>query len=416
MKLFGNSLKELKKNATQDIEDNNFSEEDYPMLVAECITTAMEVSVFTNQIMEEADTEIITYMESNNLTEDSEELNKFYAEAAFGSDDKKGILGKIWDFIKGLYKKIASMVSGLLNKFKNNAKEIRKVMADFEVLMSEIKGKNLPDSTSYETKIVDYEGGFKFIQKILDYSSYEETNIGQSGNSLSNLIEKGDKVKNDLMNGNTNKQHIKSLQDVVNEFQTTIGSENNTSAQRKIMASVINKCATDSELKNFGAIDFNGSDDPQEKLNDAIFDEDTKKYYGNEVKTELLDGTHKVLTKFDIDKVTTALSKGKEKFQDKADKINQQSKALSKEAEKVKEKEKESTEFKTQASNVTALYSQYSTIIATFTAVTTKGLNFGNQLTIKLFRQLGRVIKDVQSLYDNNATKPNTDKNDKDND
>jgi hypothetical protein len=410
MKTFGNSIKEIKKTNELHMEGPEISAEDYTMLVAECVASAMEVSQFGNE-MQEADYEIQTYMESNGIADDDEQVAELYAEAAFGGDSKKGIIAKIMDFLKKLYNKLADMVRGLISKFKNTGKDIRKKKAAFEALMESAGNKKLPDSARYEAKQTDFKGGMAFVSAAFKYEeTYTKADIG--GTTFGSLDSTAQTLAKELSGDLSSFDSAKAnnLQKSVQNIQNVVGTENNKTGQNKLMAAIYNAQVVD-KIKNLGPVKKDGTEDPAEQVKDAIFDTDTRTYTGGEIKDNVLQPIKEGFDAFDIEEAIKALNDGAKKFADKAKALESTGKNLEKSADQAKRKNDNPGEdgeskaaVQTAVSTVTGVMNQYATLVSMMTVVVTKSYNLGSSVSNKLFGEVGSVTSTIQSLYDSEGT------------
>ncbi|MFW6029368.1 MAG: hypothetical protein ACOCRO_03860 [Halanaerobiales bacterium] len=410
MKTFGNSIKEIKKTDSIYMEGPDVSAEDYTMLVAECVATAMEVGQFGND-MQEADYEIQSYMESHGIGDNDDQVVELYAEAAFGGDSKKGIIAKIMDFLKKLYNKLADMVRGLISRFKNTGKDIRQKKSAFQALWESSEGKNLPDSARYEAKLTDFKGGMAFLTTVFEYeNTYLKANVG--GVSFSELNTNADtlgkELSGDLKSFNSGKAD--GLQKQVQSIQNAVGTENNKTGQNKLMAAVYNDKLVD-DIKSLGPIKTDGTEEPTEKINEAIFDTDTRTYTGGEIKKNVLVPIKEGFDTFKIDDVVKALNEGAKKFADKAKALEATGKNLEKSADQAKRKNDDPNNdseskgaVQTAISTVTGVMNQYATLVSMMTVVITKSYNLGSSVSTKLFAEVGSVTSSIQSLYDKEGT------------
>ena len=195
MKLFSESLRERKTRKTKRRTTNDVDPAEFSMLVAESISSAMEVDGFVQQVYMEADEFIQESAASRgiDLEAGGKEVVKLFAEAGFADKEDqggfKGMVKKVIDFIKKIFNKVVDFIKGLIGKVSNTAKQFKKARNEFQNLIDYLDTQKLPSSAELTYQKADWVGALNYIggaddgsggynAGVFHHSAYSGTSIG----------------------------------------------------------------------------------------------------------------------------------------------------------------------------------------------------------------------------------------------
>jgi len=393
MKLFSESTNIMKEAKKEENVDPNYKGEDLPFLIAEAVRTSMEVDGFVHKINTEADEFIMESAESKgiDLESASEERTSLIMEAAFGEGQGDGIIQKVIDFIKKMYRKVADFVKGILGRFQNVEKLLDKTVEDYALLMSKMEGVTVPAEAELKVKKTEVEAAAKTAKELFDINNLFSLVVnGQTyekvGDSVRNLVE--GQIKNIQKSG------AADLASKIKDINTELGGNNNEASQHKLLTKYLVDVSGELPVKDDDVNETNVEKDPKKAVMDAAYDNETEEVKGGEIKTRAsLFNTG--LGTLEPSKLRAVISEGQKKFEEEAEEFDKQ-------AQKMQDMtDKDSTEVDDEAvTELTGALNNYSSVVGVYTSVTTTVYTFAEQFVQEWLNRARAYAKDAQKVVE----------------
>ena len=393
MKLFSESTNIMKEAKKEENVDPNYKGEDLPFLIAEAVRTSMEVDGFVHKINAEADEFIMESAESKgiDLESASEERTSLIMEAAFGEGQGDGIIQKVIDFIKKMYRKVADFVKGILGRFQNVEKLLDKTVEDYALLMSKMEGVTVPAEAELKVKKTEVEAAAKTAKELFDINNLFSLVVnGQTyekvGDSVRNLVE--GQIKNIQKSG------AADLASKIKDINTELGGNNNEASQHKLLTKYLVDVSGELPVKDDDVNETNVEKDPKKAVMDAAYDNETEEVKGGEIKARAsLFNTG--LGILEPSKLRAVISEGQKKFEEEAEEFDKQ-------AQKMQDMtDKDSTEVDDEAvTELTGALNNYSSVVGVYTSVTTTVYTFAEQFVQEWLNRARAYAKDAQKVVE----------------